>query len=39
MVAAELLTDRTKYIALRGPDFLDLVGRAEDWRAAHGSKP
>jgi len=39
VVAAGLLPDRTEYMALRGPDFLDLVGRAEDWRAAHGSKP
>src|SRR5690349_10701691 len=38
LVAAGLLPDRTENQALRGPEFLDLVSRAEDWRAAHGRK-
>jgi len=38
LVAARLLPDRTEYQALRGPEFLDLIGRAEDWRAAHGGR-
>jgi hypothetical protein len=38
VVAAGLLPDRTENQVLRGNEFIDLVGRAEDWRAAHGGR-
>ena len=39
LMDAGLLPDRTENQVVRGPEFIDLVARAEDWRAAHGATP
>jgi len=39
LVEDGLLPDRTGNQAVRGPEFIELVARAEDWRAAHGAAP
>lgn len=36
LIDAGLLPDRSPNQVVRGPEFLDLVAHAEDWRAAHG---
>ena len=35
LIDAGLLPDRSPNQAVRGPEFIDLVAHAEDWRAAH----
>lgn len=39
LIDAGLLPDRSPNQVVRGPEFLDLVAHAEDWRAAHGGAP
>jgi hypothetical protein len=39
LIDAGLLPDRSPNQVLRGPEFIDLVAHAEDWRAAHGGAP
>jgi hypothetical protein len=39
LVQSGLLPDRTQNQVVRGPEFIDLVAHAEDWRAAHGAAP
>jgi hypothetical protein len=37
LVEAGMLPDRTENQVVRGPEFIDLVAHAVDWRAAHGA--
>jgi hypothetical protein len=39
LIDAGLLPDRSPNQVVRGPEFLELVARAEDWRSAHGGAP
>lgn len=39
LIGVGLLPDRSPNQVVRGPEFIDLIAHAEDWRAAHGGAP